>query len=319
MNIIILNLILACVLFIINALLGKLQYLYKNIFKYEIFSFSPISNGNYSGNFFQLIINPVVFITIICTFAQSKGNTDMCINLWQVVLYYWGLRIICYLIKGRVHFINWLYEIAAFCISNLLGIFVLFKCIIPLIEKEEDIFISLESLRDAIWGAIIFYIFKVVWDICKCALKADQVFSEERKEKIVKLRYQKFSRIYDSYIMDELKKLPTQARESEDFKNLVYSIMIYEDYNRPPFYRKIEHIIKQIFPKKQMTIGIMQFMTKENITDLESIKLACKKLANDFFANLDDNPIEKAIFNYNPSDSYCEEVMAIFNILCNWI
>ncbi len=317
MNIIILNLILAYVLFIINALLGKLQYLYKNIFEYEIFSFSPISNGNYSGNFFQLIINPVVFITIICTFAQSKGNTDMCINLWQVVLYYWGLRIICYLIKGRVHFINWLYEIAAFCISNLLGLFVLFKCLIPLIESKENIFISLESLRDAIWGAIIFYIFKVLWDICKCALKTDQVFSQERKEKIVKLRYQKFIRIYDRHVIDVLKRLPIQVGESDAFRNLVYSIMIYEDYNRPPFYRNIERIIKKIFPRKRMTIGIMQFMTNENITDLESIELACEKLANDFLINLDDEPIEKAIFNYNPSGSYQGEVMAIFDILCN--
>lgn len=317
MNIIILNLILACVLFIINALLGKLQYLYKNIFEYEIFSFAQISNGNYSGNFFQLIINPVVFVTIICTFAQSKGNTDMCINLWQVILYYWGLRIIFYLIKGRLRFINWLYEIVAFCISNLLGLFVLFKCLIPLIEAEENIFISLESLRDAIWGAIIFYIFKVLWDICKCALKTDQVFSQEIKEKIVKLRYQKFIRIYDWHVMHVLRRLPTLVGESDAFRNLVYSIMIYEDYNRPPFYRNIERIIKKIFARKRMTIGIMQFMTNKNITDLESIELACEKLANDFLINLDDDPIGKAIVNYNPSDSYQEEVMAIFDILCN--
>ncbi len=317
MKIIILNVILACVLVIINVLLGKLQYLYKNIFEYEIFSFAPDSDGNYSGNFFQLIINPVVFVTIICTFAQSNGNTDICINLWQVILYYWGLRIICYLIKGRMLFINFLYEIVAFCISNILGLFVLFKCLIPLIESEQNIFISLETLRDAIWAAIIFYIFKVLWDICKCALKADQVFSQERKEKIVKLRYQKFYQIYDSYIMDVLKKLPSQVRKSEDFKNLIYSIMIYEDYNRPLFYRKIEHIIKKILPKKHMTIGIMQFMTNENITDLESIELACKKLANDYLENLDDEPIGKAIFNYNPSVSYQGEVTAIFDILCN--
>ena len=196
MNIVILNLTLACVLFLINGLLGKMQYLYRNIFEYEIFSFEDSYQGNYSGNFFQLIINPVVFVTIICAFLQSNGNTDLCSNLWQVILFFWILRFLRFLIKGRIGFVNWIYEIISFFISNVLGIFLLFNCLLPLIEANKNVFISLENLRDAIWVAIIFYIFKVIWNICKCALESEYVFSDKRKEKAVTIRYKKFYKKY---------------------------------------------------------------------------------------------------------------------------
>ncbi len=311
------NFIFACVLFLINGLLGRMQYLYRNIFEYEIFSFEDSDHGNYSGNFFQMIINPVVFVTIICSFLQSKGNTDMCFHLWQVILFFWLLRFFRFLIKGRISFVNWRYEFISFFISNVLGIFVLFNCLLPLIEANKNIFISLENLRDAIWVAIIFYIFKVIWDICKCALESEYVFSEKRKEKVVNIRYKKFYKKYNSHIVGILEKMSKDALIMRDFKNLIYSVMIYEDYNRPFIYRKIEGILKRILPNKQMTLGIMQFKTYRYITDLESIEMACKKLYNDYLNNLDDAPIEKAIYNYNISYSYQSEVMAIFNIINN--
>ncbi len=315
MNVILLNLFFAIFLFIINIFLGNLQYFYRNIFEYEVFSFAPSSEGNYSGNFFQLIVNPSVFITIIAAFAQSKGNTEICINLWQTILYYWLLRLLVYIIKGRVRFINWVYEIVSFFISNLLGLLVIFGYVIPLIEREESIFISMETLRDAVWVAILFYLFKAIWDICKGALQAGRIYSDKKKERIVKLRYEKFYRIYDAHINEALRKFPIEEENMKELRKLIYAIMIYEDYNRPLFYRKIERFIKAIFPKKQRTLGIMQVMTRENITDLESVERACKKIAKDFIANIDDEPVEKVLNNYNMSEIYQNEVMSILYML----
>lgn len=315
MNNITLNLLLGFSLFIINGLIGRLQYCYRNIFEYQFFSFSINSDGNLSGNFFQMIINPSVYITLLCVILQAIDKTELSYYLWQVVLFYWLTRLIYIVLKGQWSLVNWWYEIISFIISIVLSNFILFKCLIPLINAEKSVFISLETLRDTIWIAILSYVLKITWDICKSILAVENIHSADRKYRVVWRKYVKYNNNYDNIIESILNEFPKEIVEYSNLRQLIYAVMIYEDYNRPYIYRKIENLLKKIFPCKAMTLGIMQVSTYKCINDNESIKIGARKLINAYIENIDDCPIEKALYFYNSSEAYQSEVFSIYNML----
>lgn len=310
-----LNIVLAILLFIINGLLGKVQGLYHNLFEYELFAFNKNTDGNYSGNFFQMVINPAVFVTIVCVILQAVHRSDLCASSWQIVLFFWVIRFLYYLVVGRLYLVNWIFEIVACLLSIGLVSMILFTCILPLIQNEKSIFIPLESLRDAIWFAIIAYIAKTIWEIGKMSLKTDYVFSDNRKERAIKTKCGRLGQKYDTYVTNILNTLHIDANHLQNFKMLVYAVMIYEDYNRPVVFRAVERILKKLRPSKPMTLGIMQVETREVITDEESIRLGIEKLFTAYIEHIDDCPVENAVFDYNPSGVYQSEVLSIFNSL----
>ncbi len=315
MNAVVLNIIFGVAIFIINGLLGKLQNFYKNIFEYEIFSFANRSNGSYSGNFFQMVVNPTIFITIACAVMQCCGETGLCASLWQTVLWYWAARMLFCFIMGRLYLMNWWYEACAFVLSVLLAFFVHFTCLVPLLNDGEDIFISVESLRDAVWFAILSCAVKLLWDMGKCALRAENILSDDRKERAVKQKYNSLKRKYSDFIDDTLISLQDEVAVTTEFKSLVYAVMIYENHNRPAVLRLAEQIAKKLFPSKPMTLGIMQVKTYCNITNLQSIELGIRKLYEIYSSNIGNQAVEIAICNYNGSSRYFSEVKSIFDIL----
>lgn len=305
------NLFLAVILFFLNGLLGRFQSSYREFFKYEKFSFISNPGGSYSGEFLQKIVNPAFFITIVCVVLQIVNRTEIISSLWITVLLYWMLRFMFYFLRGRLRFLNWQYEVFSFVISNALSSVVLFACLVPLIESNETVFISLESLRDAIWFAIISYIVKIIWDIGKYSLKANTILPESRKERIVFEKYNNFSKKYDVLIDKELECCPY----SDDIRMLIYSIMVYEDFNRPFIFRKAENMIKFLNPDRKMTMGVMQIFTEKYISDEESVELASKKIKNAYIENIGGDPMHSAISDYNSTNEYYGEVIAIYDML----
>ena len=63
-------------------------------------------------------------------------------------------------------------------------------------------------------------------------------------------------------------------------KALIYSIMIYENFNRSRFARAIERIVFR-HSSKLHTYGIMQVQSNKVLTDEQSIVLAVNKMKED--------------------------------------
>ena len=62
---IMLNILFAFGLFFLNALLGRIQYgLSGKLFQYGKFTFADAEQQNFSGNFFQKIVNPAVYLPV---------------------------------------------------------------------------------------------------------------------------------------------------------------------------------------------------------------------------------------------------------------
>lgn len=134
----------------------------------------------------------------------------------------------------------------------------------------------------------------------------------------VSRRYYKFRSTYRDLIAPRLAQMPSE------FEVLLYSIMIYEDYNRPSTVRFFERVILRLLnffkQKRQMTLGVMQVSTCSIISDIDSVKIAVERLYDHIkiFQQLgtsNEEIIYCFIHNYNPSQLYKFEISKLSGII----
>ena len=223
-----------------------------------------------------------------------------------------------YLIKNLLVFVNWKYEIYAFILSILLSEGTLYLLIRPLIESNQSVFLDAAEFRNAFWYALIAYLAKLFWDISKHHFEGETVFPNSKRGKIIATRYQNYIRRFGSHID---KALTTRCSfnciaDEENFKCLLYAIMFYEDYCRPPMVRWLEYLLRVLHLKREMSLGIMQYTTTDIISDNQSIDLAIDKLFSYYSKeNNRSAAVSSAIGAYNRGSDYLFEVYAIYNHL----
>ena len=100
--------------------------------------------------------------------------------------------------------------------------------------------------------------------------------------------------------------------EHQTSKALLFSILVYEDLNRPQWIRRIENILVRL-PGAKLTVGIAQVTSTFPLSDTESIELASEKLA--FTDSAPENQVIRSIHRYNPSNRYIASVLEIRGIL----
>ena len=166
---------------------------------------------------------------------------------------------------------------------------------------------------------------------------------KERISKYIAIKYKNFISLYDKYIKSNLEdgleniyKKVEIAKEwdtnNNDFRinNLkflqlvVYSIMIFEDFNRPKNARLIENFVAKHSPR-EITLGIMQVKTDKLITDEQSISLGIDKIINSFYGylveyvqsdyNYSRDCIDLILEDYNLGEEYSGSVKNICDIL----
>lgn len=313
-----LNLLLALGLFCLNALLGAIQYRHRgDLFAYGKFSFDPKPEQQFSGNFFQKTVNPAIYTALLCALFQRAGWGALCRSLWLTVPLYWMLRALYIAAKNRFWLINRRYELLSAVFSLLLGEGVFFGALMPLMEAGESVFISAQDLRNAVWFAILAYIAKTAWDVCRGAFEEGRLYSQEVRSQAIRRRYDVFSRRYGASLrslVDGCCPAEHRSRRGE-LVCLLYAVMIYEDHNRPPLFRAAERLWMALHPGKEMTLGIMQVKTRRPISDTESIRLAAEKLVPVYLEHLRSHPLWHALRDYNSGADYVQEVTAIYNEL----
>ena len=317
----IVNIILALILFFGNGWLGKLKANTTGLFGYDSFGFNKINDANFADHFFQKIVHPAILIAIAAAILQHYSHDNLAKDLWLVVPFYWVLRFIHIFIWNIATFTNWKYEITSMIISILLGEGTLFFILRPLIDSEEHIFIDATAFRDAFWFAALSYIAKLIWDISKASLSGASVFPTAKRNRTIVKRYYDFNWEYGAEI-DVLLRNNCDFESchiKNEFRCLLFAIMIYEDHCRPKAVRLMEYAVKVFRWKSVMSLGIMQVQTKKIISDRTSIKLAIDKLYS-AFCDADKkecDSFDDAISDYNADTNYYVEVTIIREILRN--
>ena len=139
----------------------------------------------------------------------------------------------------------------------------------------------------------------------------------KRKERYLNRTYIHLKSKYDKTILKEC--------ENYFFIQVVYAIMIYENFNRPKIVRWIENIHFWI-TKKPHTLGIMQVTSSKWINDEQSISLATGKILSDCECIIQEyakngvsfcleSVVAKIAGKYNKDDDYVEEVGQIFSTI----
>lgn len=313
------NLAMAVVLFFLNGWLGKLQYGIDELsFEYGSISFFDTDSQNFSGNFFQKIVNPTIFLAVVASVTQGICPLDLVGSLWLIVPMFWGIRLLYMIFKSRLRILNLKWEGFACVLSLILGEGVFWGLIRELIRQEEPIWISPTALRDAIWFAILAYLARTAWMIMKKLYAGKNLYPQEALEAYVMKRYDAFSRKFGTYIEEQVAEKYGEKLSKDDqerFIRTIYAIMIYEDYNRPYPTRVLERIAKAtIFRRREMTLGVMQARAKAVISDCESIKIAMETLSGPFLSGEPD-PEMRAAEAYNSGENYAREVRGIYDML----
>lgn len=177
------------------------------------------------------------------------------------------------------------------------------------IYKTNQIFISIDQLRDGIWIGIITFFFVIARDYIYYYAHTNARKSEKRKENYILNKYKHYKNKYGNIIDENNKELET----------ITYGIMIYENYNRLFLYRILEYI--KCIVKGHATLGVMQVESRILISDRKSvekgykiIKSAYEKCTNE---TTDEEYIRKIISIYNFGKKYSEEVLYIIAIIKN--
>lgn len=230
-------------------------------------------------NFLFKVLAPLVYLILVATLCQQIGLSDFTNKCYLIVIFYWIFRALWIICTGRGGLINWTEQVAYWICSIGLAIW-----IYSIIERVDKILPDPRSLLDQVWILIIVFIYSI---LNKVQLSRDKTI--KRKENYIEKRYNKFKKKYDNIIKSFF--------NNDFYEAVTYSIMIYEDFNRPIIVRWIEYL-SFLISRKTHTLGIMQVITSKYINNEESIRIAIRKIKDD------GEKIQEKKYDYKSSFAY---------------
>ena len=258
-------------------------------------------------NFLFKAIAPVILMVLFVALVQALHFESFTSHCYLIVVYYWLFRILVVILYGRGSLTNWVTQFFYWISSIGLAIYVY-----KLIDKVDKILPDPESLRDEMWILIILFLYSIFNN-----MTFGRYGSVKRKGKYLNKTYTRLKTKYNKIISKEC--------DNYFFTQVIYAIMIYENFNRPKIVRWIEYIRFWV-TKKPHTLGIMQVTSSKWITDEQSIPLAINKIISDCdciiheYAKDKDNfsletIVGKIAGKYNKDDGYVYEVEQIFSTI----
>lgn len=258
-------------------------------------------------NFVFKILTPIAIYVLFIVFCQKISALQTLLNCcYLIVVDYWLFRLFYILATGRAKLMNWF----LFALYAVISISLAYW-IYTLMEQVTEILPNARSLVDQLWILIIIFLYQLVNN-----LTINRGSTEKRKTKYVVSQFQKFKQQYGAYISSQCKDVIEEVA--------VYSIMVYENFNRPKIIRWVENVCFYI-TKKKHTLGIMQFTTDKYIDDETSVQLATNKILSDWQHIVDEckytdccvsYEIEELARFYNGGDySYASEIRGIYEII----
>lgn len=233
-------------------------------------------------NFLYRLAAPTVYILILASILIHIGQTEYLSKLYLVAIYYAAFRIFYNLLCGRFHIVNWKREIIMFTLLSFLSYLAQKR----VIDSGQFHFPDSKTLAEQAWLLIIAFLYQTANN-----LKFSSRDSIKRKRIYIKKKFLDFESKFGNIVDSELAE--------KELRNLVFAIMVHEDFNRPLFTRYVEYAISY-FSTKPMTLGIMQVQSRRVIDDSESLKIALDKINRDF---------ESGVISFRERNSHLDKKM----------
>lgn len=257
------------------------------------------------------VLSPVVYIIIISSILYFFNLDKYTTNIYQVSILYILIRLLINLSLNRLILINWTNQIFQWAVIIFSSYFAYDKIII----EKKNIFPDFTTLSNELWIIILIFIYQII-----NKLELSQKGTERRKNKYLVKRYNYFKAKYHSMIRE-------MTNNNVFLEIIVYSILIYEDFNRPKVIRFIENISFKIY-KRRHSLGVMQVQTNEPINDKESIKLGVEKIIKAYKDYLQKNQNKEGeyfdysltshiIMDYNNCYKYEYDIMELQELIKN--
>ncbi|WP_201610167.1 hypothetical protein [Psychrobacter submarinus] len=290
----------AIAFFIIVNQLGKQSI------KFGYFHLSFDSEYDDRSPFFNILFKSFtpVLLTYILAYIFNYYSLDyLNKNIYVVVIYYFIFRFIFILLIGRVRLTNW-YKLIVIALLSLAMIYIVYT---QLIVSTTYLLPTKQEIATAMWLGIVAFIYKVLNEASFLRENTGPKIEPYLKSHYFYFKY-KYGYIIDSEVRNEVESA------------LVYSVLIFENFNRGRLFRAFEKIL--FFTGKIKTTGIMQVQSNHYLSDTESVMLGTQKLLNKYRSELSEHVtddemhnqysvLRNTIIDYNPDDYYYEQIDGI--------
>lgn len=170
---------------------------------------------------------------------------------------------------------------------------------------------SIANLLDNLWSSMIVAMLVLFYFRVTNMGSSHNVAEDENNTAFTNYVVRALGEIYDNYH----ESIDLFCKDESCNKLLLYSILVYEDMNRPRLIRKIENTIVTLF-KCELTVGIAQVKSKKPLTDVDSIKIAARILRSTNDCDVYDNAeIKRVVGVYNSGKVYAQTIVEIMNII----
>lgn len=209
-------------------------------------------NESVALNFFIRALSPAVFIIILSAIFVALGLPVLRLGIVMVAPYYYLVRVGVIFLFNRYNLISW----PRYLVHALVGISAAALAYHYLIVPNRSLIPNLETAGNELWLAILAFLYAVS---NKIPLSGGP--GARRRNSFVTKHYmtarREFGDLINSKVTDDLLKL------------VAYSVLVYEDYCRPPAIRALERLA---WWKQNRTTGILQVSAKDALSDEESVK-----------------------------------------------
>lgn len=247
-------------------------------------------------NFLLRVLSPSVFIVIVSVAAYSAGLDGLTKSIWVVAPMSAICRLLYNSVLGRARLLNYTALAVQFLVGTALSYWVYVNLVVP----RAPLFPDAKSIGNELWLIISLFIYAVL-----NGMSFSSSASVRRKKRYLLIQTNKFKREY-GHLIDGQMSAPL-------LELLVYAVLVYENFNRPPFFRVFERLTP--FRGVRST-GVMQVRASAPLSDAESVERGVA-LINSCYREVvsehsrsrrQDFLLRRVIAKYNRDDEYVDEV-----------
>lgn len=234
-------------------------------FAFLLFLFLNFIVRKYHLTKVEYVLFTNIFLVFLAGVASYFHFTLFCDNIFIIVVFEFLIRMLYTTYLLDKDFFAKEEKILPLYLINVIVAYLLNQLII---RQVNMVFLDSEQLKFLLWVFIIlffYHFFRKKEDLSITKEIVQKGMDLGNKKQYIVSQYVKMRQKYGKYIQSK-----------GDMRLLIYSLMIYENYKRPSFFRRLDYFRYQFdhIPKKQ---GIMQIETKKKLSDVESIEIVEKK------------------------------------------
>lgn len=293
-EIIALHLLLAVILFFLVNWIGE----HAVDFGYVSTTLFEEPNESVALNFFIRAMSPTVFIITLSAAAVAAGSPSLRLGIFWVAIHYYAVRAFVIFLLNRQRLISW-WRYTAHAVVGVAAAAIAYQ---SLILPNRSLIPNLEQAGNEMWLAILAFLYAVA---NKVPLAGGP--GARRRNDFIQAHYrqakQAFGHHIDAKLDDELLRL------------IAYSVLIFEDYSRPPLVRKLE---RAMWWKRPRTTGVMQVSADTPLSDGASVDKGTDLLKASWMRHSSEQTgsrVHSTIADYNKDDDYVGRVFEVMEIL----